>query len=114
MRARRWYQAEIQWAVMVEGKQGLRAWEESVYFFQSEDRDAAFQKALEIGRRDRHLHGHQEDRLVETRLARIVSLAELGPDRTEFEVYLGSRRAAEHLPFKHEFDPAGTAPMDVF
>jgi hypothetical protein len=31
---------------MVEGKQGLREWEESVYFFQSEDRDAAFQKAL--------------------------------------------------------------------
>jgi len=115
VRARQWYQAEIQWAVMVEGKQGLRAWEESVYFFQSEDRDAAIQKALEIGRRDRHLHGHEEGRLwVETRLARIVSLAELGPDRTEFEVHLGSRRAAERLPFEHEFDPEGTAPMSIF
>ena len=45
MSDRQWYQAEIQWAVMVEGKQGLRDWEESVYLFQAENRDAAFQKA---------------------------------------------------------------------
>jgi len=45
---RQWYQAEIQWAVMVEGKQGLRDWEESVYLFQAEDRAAAFQKALDV------------------------------------------------------------------
>jgi len=84
-----WYRAEIQWAVMVEGKQGLRQWEESVYFFQSEDREAAFRKALEIGRRDRHLQDHQEGRLwVERRLARVISLDEQGPDPTEFEVYL--------------------------
>jgi hypothetical protein len=113
--ARQWYRAEIQWAVMVEGKQGLREWEESVYFFQSEDRDAAFQKALEIGRRDRHLDGHEEGRLwVERRLARVVSLDEQGPNPTEFEVCLGTRRATERLPFEHEFDPEGTAPLSVF
>jgi hypothetical protein len=112
---RQWYRAEIEWAVMVEGKQGLRGWEESVYLFQCEDRDAAFQKALEIGRRDRHLHGHEEGRLwVETRLARIAVLEELGPNPKEIEVYLGARRATERLPFEHEFDPEGTAPMSVF
>lgn len=79
MSERQWYRAEIEWAVMVEGKQGLRGWEESVYFFQCPDREAAFQKALEIGRRDRHLHGHEEGRLwVETRLARVAVLEELG------------------------------------
>jgi hypothetical protein len=115
MSERQWYRAEIQWAVMVEGKQGLRQWEESVYFFQSEDREAAFQKALEIGRRDRHLQDHQEGRLwVERRLARVISLDEQGPNPTEFEVYLGTRKATERLPFEHEFDPEGTAAMSVF
>ena len=52
MSLKQWYRADIQWAVMVEGKEGLREWEESVYLFQCEDRDSAFQKALEIGRRD--------------------------------------------------------------
>jgi hypothetical protein len=112
---RQWYQAEIQWAVMVEGKQGLRDWEESVYLFQAENRDAAFQKALEIGRRDRHLHGHDEGRLwVERRLARIAVLEELGTNPTEIEIYRGIRRATERLPFEHEFDPEGTVPMSVF
>jgi len=115
MSERQWYRAEIQWAVMVEGKQGLREWEESVYFFQSEDREAAFQKALEVGRRDRHLHGHEEGRLwVERRLARVISLDEQGPNPTAIEVYLGTRKATERLPFEHEFDPEGTSPMSVF
>jgi hypothetical protein len=115
VRDRQWYQAEIQWAVMVEGKQGLRDWEESVYLFQAENRNAAFQKALEIGRRDRHLHGHDEGRLwVETRLARVVVLEELGANPAEIEIYRGFRRATERLPFEHEFDPEGTAPMSVF
>jgi hypothetical protein len=115
MSERQWYQAEIQWGVMVEGKQGLRDWEESVYLFQAENRDAAFQKALEIGRRDRHLHGHDEGRLwVERRLARIAVLEELGTNPTEIEIYRGIRRATERLPFEHEFDPEGTVPMSVF
>jgi hypothetical protein len=93
----------------------LREWEESVYLFQCEDRDAAFQKALEIGRRDRHLHCHEEGRRwVERRLARIAVLEELGVIPTEIEVYLGTRRATERLPFEHEFDPEGTVPMSVF
>ncbi len=99
MNAREWYRAEIGWTVMVEGTQGLREWEESVHFFLHEDREAAFQQALEIGRRDRHLHGHEEGRLwVETRLAQMVSLDSLGTHPTEFAVYLGSRRATERCP----------------
>ena len=46
------YQAEIRWAVMEEGKQGLRAWKDAVYFFMSESQDAAFQYALQIGYRE--------------------------------------------------------------
>ena len=36
MKPREWYQAEIRWAVMEEGKRGLREWEDAVYFFLSE------------------------------------------------------------------------------
>jgi hypothetical protein len=39
--------------VMAEGKEGLRGWKESVYFFLSEDHDTAFRRALEIGRATR-------------------------------------------------------------
>lgn len=112
MRPREWYRAEIRWAVM-EDKQGLRSWEDAVYFFLSEDHDTAFQHALEIGWQERD--GREEGRRwVEKRLARIVSLDWLGADRTEFEVQLGSQRAQERLPFEHEFDPEGTKPMSVF
>lgn len=115
MSEKQWYRADIEWAVMVEGKEGLREWQESVYLYQCEDREAAFQKALAIGRRDRHLHCHEEGRRwVETRLARIAVLEELGSNPDEIEVYLGFRRATERLPFEHEFDPEGTVPMSVF
>jgi hypothetical protein len=50
MRSKQWYYAQLRWAVMVEGKQGLRAWKEAVHIFLSEDEQTAFQQALEIGR----------------------------------------------------------------
>jgi len=113
MRPREWYRAEIRWAVMEEGQQGLREWEDGVYFFLSQDEESAFRQALEIGWRERD--GHEEGRRwVEKRLAQIVSLECLGTNRTEFAVALGRRRATERLPFEHEFDPEGTAPLVPF
>ena len=110
---REWYRAEIRWAVMEEGQRGLRQWEDAVYFFLSEDQDAAFQHALEIGRRE--CDGRAEGRRwVEKRLARIVGLDCLGSSQTEFDVHLGRRRAEERLPFEHQFDPEGTTPLSVF
>jgi len=96
----------------MEDKQGLRSWEDAIYFFLSKDHDAAFQHALEIGWRERDAH-EEGRRWVEKRFARIVSLDWLGADPTEFEVQLGSQRAKEQLPFEHEFDPEGTKPMSV-
>ena len=113
MTPREWYRAEIRWAVMVEGKQGLRDWEDAVYFFLAENEEAALQQALEIGWRERD--GQEEGRRwVEKRLARIVSLQCLRSNQTEFAVHLGFRRATERLPFEHEFDPEGTLPMVPF
>ena len=77
MTTKQWYRAHLRWAVMVEGKEGLRGWKDSVYLFLSDDHDTAFRRALEIGRcqQDEHQEGR---RWVETRLADIVTLDNLG------------------------------------
>ncbi len=49
MKERQWYRARIRWAEMVKGR-GIRNWEEGLYLFRSEDREAAFGRALEIAR----------------------------------------------------------------
>ena len=104
MTSKQWYYAQLRWAVMVEGKEGLREWKEAVYIFLSEDEQTAFQHALEIGRlgEDIHTEGRRE---VETRLAEVVRLDHLGSNPAQFEVRLGSRRAKERLPFEHIFNP---------
>jgi hypothetical protein len=113
MTTKQWYRAHLRWAVMVEGKEGLRGWKESVYLFLSEDHDTAFRRALEIGRG--HQDEHQEGRKwVETRLADIVTLDNLGSNLTEFEVNLGTKKPGEHLPFEHVFDPDGAIPPPMF
>ncbi len=116
MKPRVWFQAQIRWAVMVEGKEGLRCWEDSVHLFLSEDFDTAFQHALEIGRREHSCHTEGR-RWVEKRLAKVVALDELGTNVTEFQVYLGAKKPkkpTEHLAYEHVFDPEGSRPFSVF
>ncbi len=113
MTCRQWYYAQIRWAVMVEGKEGLRHWEEAVHIFLSENRETAFQRALEIGHETERSHDEGR-RWVESRLAQIVRLDCLGVNQTEFQVGLGSSKATEHLPFEHMFDPEGNEPVPPF
>ena len=113
MNRQQWYEAQLRWAVMVEGKEGLRHWEEAVHIFLSDDRDTAFQRALEIGQQAERCHDEGR-RWVESRLAEVVRLDCLGYNQTEFRVGLGSSSATEHLPFEHEFDPEGREPEPPF
>lgn len=113
MNVRQWYYAQLRWAVMVEGKQGLREWKEAVHIFLSDDREAAFQQALLIGRMDEDFH-EEGTRLVETRLAEVVRLDSLGITPTQFRVNLGSKRTKEELPFEHVFHPEETLPEEAF
>ena len=113
MKNQRWYSAQIRWAVMVEGKEGLRQWEDAVHIYRSEDRDTAFQRALEIGHQAEHSHDEGR-RWVESRLAEITRLDYLGENRTEFQVVLGRSQALEYLPFEHKFDPEGNKPEPPF
>ncbi len=62
MTSKQWYYAQLRWAVMVEGKEGLREWKEAVHIFPCEGDQAAFQRALEIGRlgEEHHTEGRRE------------------------------------------------------
>ena len=113
MSNKQWYSAHLRWAVMVEGKQGLREWKNDVHFFLAEDGQSAFQQALEIGRLGEDVHDEGR-RVVETRLAEIVSLDCLGTNRTRFNVSLGSSKARERLPFEHIFKPGEHMPESAF
>ena len=113
MSKREWFRAKIRWGVMVEGKEGLRCWEESIHVFVSQDRDTAFQQALEIGRQRQTCHTEGR-RWVEKRLAQVLTLDDLGTDLTEFEATWYTTKPTEILAFEHVFDPQGRRPNTMF
>lgn len=116
MKTRQWYRARIRWAEMVEGR-GIRHWEEGVYLFRSEDREAAFRRALEIGEGGQS-GGEEETRCrrrwVETRLAEVETLDCLGPELEQepLEVHWLRLPATERIAFGHKFEPANKVPAE--
>jgi hypothetical protein len=116
MKARQWYRARIRWAEMVKGR-GIRNWEEGLYLFRSEDREAAFRRALEIGEGGQS-GGEEEGRhrtcWVETRLVEVVTLDCLGDELEEepLEVHWMRLPATERIAFDHTFEPAKKVPPE--
>lgn len=105
MKVKKWFHAQIRWAVLEESKRGLRSWEESAYIFLSEDLDTAFQQALAEGHRHEN-YRREGRRLLATKLAEIVSLDCYGTNPSEFPLGPGStQKATECLPFDHTFAP---------
>jgi len=114
MKTNGWFHAQIRWAVLVEGKKGLRSWEESAYIFLSENHETAFQQALIMGRRHENIR-KEGGRLVSTKLAGIITLDHYGANPSEFMLVSGgSQRATEYLPFDHIFDPESSFPPPSF
>lgn len=120
MKRRQWYRARIQWAEMVEGR-GIRRWQEGLYLFRSEDREAAFQRALAIGEGGQS--GEEEQsrrgtRWVETRLAAVLTLDCLGPELSEheepLEVHWMQLPATQKIAFDHRFEPAKKVPVSLW
>lgn len=114
MKALKWYRARIRWAEMVEGR-GIRNWEEGLYLFRGEDREAALARALEIGEGGQS--GGEQGRRgqwVETRLAEVVTLDCLGAELTEdpLEVHWIRLPATEKIGFDHKFEPSKKAPPE--
>jgi len=114
MKTEVWFHAEIGCAVLVEGKRGLRSWEESAYIFLSENEETAFKQALAEGRRHES-YRKEGPRLVATKLAEIVILDCYGANPSEFMLVSGGhQKATEHLAFDHSFDPEGSFPPPSF
>ncbi len=118
MTTRQWYRARIRWAEMVEGR-GIRHWEEGLYLFRSPDREAAFQRALEIGEGGQS--GGEEEtrrrrRWVATRLAEVVALDCLGPELKQkeepLEVHWMRLPATERIAFDHKFEATKKVPPE--
>jgi hypothetical protein len=117
MSGQQWYRARIAWAEMVEVR-GIRHWEEGVHLFRSEDREAAFQRALEIG--DGGQSGGEEEtrrrtRWVETRFAEVMTLECLAEELEDepLEVQWVRLPATERTAFEHKFEPAKKVPAAV-
>jgi len=109
MSQKQWYRAEIRWAELVEGPQGLRGWQEASYFFLSETAAQAFQQALAVGRHGETFYKEGRRRIA-VRLAQIVRLDLLGADQTEFLSERRSLKATAPLPFEHCFAPEQMVP----
>ena len=113
MKQQKWFRAKIRWAVMVEGREGLRCWEEAIHIFVSKNQDTAFQHALQIGRTQQGCHSEGR-RWVEKRLVQVVALDDLGKNLTNFEVTWYAKKSTEQLTFEHVFDPEGSKPATMF
>jgi len=117
MRRRQWYRARIAWV-----GDGGRARDSPLgrgrVPVPQEDREAAFQRALEIGEGGQS--GGEEEtrrctRWVETRLAEVTTLECLGDelDDEPLEVQWVRLPATERIAFDHKFEPAKKAPAAV-
>ncbi len=107
-----WFHARLRWAVLVDGER-LRHWKESDCFFQSTDADAAFARALAIGRRRQG--GHDKDTVyVETRFAAVVTLDCLGADPGVMEGATVTITLSEPVRFDHGFRPEEVVPPPSF
>ena len=107
-----WFRARLRWAVMADEGEGLRHWEESDCFFRSLDWDAAFARALSIGR-DRQRARDEDTQYVETRLAAVVTLDCLGEDPKVLEGQSVTIPAAA-VQFEHVFRPEEAIPPPSF
>jgi len=113
MKRDEWYRAHLRWAVMVDGKEGLRSWDECIYMLLSSDHTTAFQQALKIGRREESTH-MEGRRWVEKRFAEVVQLDGCGIDVKEIAVHWGAQKPENPLPFDHVFSPEEKKPSSVF
>ncbi len=114
MKSKVWFQAQIRWAVLEEGKRGLRSWAESAYTFLSDNEETAFQQALVMGRSHESIR-KEGRRLVATKLAEIVSLDCYGANPSEFMMVWGDpQKVREYLPYDHIFDPESSFPPPSF
>jgi hypothetical protein len=106
MNTKEWYRAHLRWAVMVDGKEGLRCWEDCIYMLLNSDHATAFQQALKIGRREESIR-MEERSWVEKRFVEVLQLEGCGIDAKEITAHWETQKPDKPLPFSHFFSPEG-------
>ena len=104
-----WYYARVRWAVMVEGR-GLRQWKESMFLFRAADREAAFERALQLGTAGQRSEEKRRG-WVDKRLAEIIELDDLSDGE---EIELRTKPADRTIGFEHKFEPERSEPRPAF
>jgi hypothetical protein len=67
MSKREWFRAKIRWGVMVEGREGLRCWEESIHIFASKNHATIFfREKWEQAQKEKKRAKRKKGRPVET------------------------------------------------
>jgi len=98
---------------MEDGSEGLRHWEKSHCFFRNADWEAAFARALAIGRERKGSHG-EDTQYVETRLAAVVTLYCLGADPSVLAGESVTIMPADPVSFDPVFRPEEVMPSASF
>jgi hypothetical protein len=109
-----WYWAHLRWAIMVEGAEGLRHWEEAVHIFRAENWETAFQQALNRGYQQESWRQKEGWRHIQKRFVAVLTLDSMGANPWHFQVDLGARKANIELPFEHFFQPEKNEPAPFF
>ena len=109
-----WFSASVRLAVLIKGL-GLDTFTQSVVVFRAADRDAAFARALALGRALETTYANGDGEEVRWRLAEIVTLDQLKRDDLDgAEVYFTFEdEPTERLPFETVFHPADSEPRET-
>jgi uncharacterized protein DUF4288 len=109
-----WFSTKIRLACIVEPK-GLQRFMDSIYVFQSTDFDAAFRKAMDIGRSQERNYLNDADELVQWRLKEIISLDLIRPQSLDgAEVYSEPvEPAASDFLIDNAFHPEDSNPTQT-
>jgi hypothetical protein len=110
----KWFSCKLRMVVLLE-KQGATRHADSVFLFRAEDFDAAFQRALELGRAEEDDYIGGEGEKVRWRLKEIISLDILGEELDGAEVYSEpvALAAGETYNFDASFEPEKSKPTQT-
>ncbi len=106
-----WFSSKLRLGVIIEGL-GLVHYSDSLYLFKASDFEAAFKKALEIGRRNEQSYGNGDSQRVVWKLAEVVSLDIMRAESLEAaEIYSESVSGSDAtLGIDHTFHPEQSSP----
>jgi len=109
----RWFSAKLRYAILIEPT-GLHRYSDSVFVFKSTDFEAAFRRALQIGREQEEEYLNSDGNRVRWKLASVISLDGLQELIDGAEVYSEPVPAnGAEIPFDHQFRPEESTPTQT-